>query len=85
MLRSDELVKKDIVDQDIARNIVTKIEGKVEVDADDVDVRVEDGNVDLNGSVPTWMARDEAFRSALFTPGVVQVSNHIAVTGVNPL
>lgn len=74
--------ERDLVDQEIARDIVTKLESKVAVDADDVNVRVRDGQVNLSGTVPSWLARNEAYSSALFTPGVVDVTNRLAVSGL---
>lgn len=74
---------RDIVDKDIANDIVTKLESKAEVDADDVNVRVNNGDVTLTGTVPSWAARSEAFNSALFTPGVLNVTNRLAVSGLS--
>ena len=74
--------ERDLVDQEIARDIVTKLESKVAVDADDVNVRVRDGQVNLSGTVPSWLARNEAHNSALFTRGVVDVTNRLVVSGL---
>jgi osmotically-inducible protein OsmY len=70
---------EDFVDQDIASDIEAALERNQFVDAEDVTVRVEAGEVTLTGIVPTYYARGKAYNAAAFTPGVLEVNNHVAV------
>jgi len=69
----------DIIDQDIANDIVRSIESRAAVSADDVHVEVLNGHVRLSGSVPSWIAKRAAYEAALFTAGVVDVENNITI------
>lgn len=73
---------KDIVDQDIANDIVRSLEARSAVFADDVTVRVRNGHVTLTGTVPNWAARLSAHNAAAFTAGVVDVENRILASGI---
>jgi hyperosmotically inducible protein len=70
---------ESFVDQDIANNIEAALERNQFIDAEDVTVRVEGGEVTLTGIVPTYYARGKAYDAAAFTPGVLDVDNQIAV------
>ena len=70
----------DVIDQDIANDIVRSIEARAAVSADDVNVEVLNGHVTLTGNVPTWTAREAAYEAALFTAGVVDVENNIVIS-----
>jgi osmotically-inducible protein OsmY len=72
----------DIVDKVVAEDIVDSLETRAAVDADDVNVRVRDGEVTLTGTVPSWNARWAAEEAAMYTAGVKNVTNRTAVTGV---
>jgi osmotically-inducible protein OsmY len=74
--------EKDIIDKDIANDIVRSLEARSAVYADDVNVRVRSGRVTLNGTVPSWPARQSAHDAAAFTPGVTGVDNRLLVSGV---
>lgn len=67
------------LDENIAEDIISALERNVHVDADDIDVKVEDGKVTLDGTVKTYTAKNAAFDSALYTPGVITVNNRIIV------
>ena len=67
------------LDKNIAEDIISALERNVHVDADDIDVKVEDGKVTLDGTVKTYTAKNAAFDSALYTPGVITVNNRIIV------
>ncbi|WP_045221915.1 BON domain-containing protein [Desulfonatronum thioautotrophicum] len=69
----------DFMDEEIAADIIQSLESRSAVSADDVTVSVQDGHVTLTGVVPSWAAKQAAFRSALFTFGVVDVQNLISV------
>ena len=76
MARSNERIKKDIVDH---------LYWDVRVDASEVKVVVEDGKVTLSGTVPSFQARVAAEDDAYVIPGVYAVDNDIIVRYVNPL
>lgn len=68
------------VDKDIAKDIEGALERNLYVNAEEVTVRVENGKVTLTGSVSSYYARGRAYDAAAFTPGVLEVDNHIIVT-----
>jgi osmotically-inducible protein OsmY len=70
---------EDFIDENIAQAIVDSLESRSAVSAEDVTVSVQDGHVTLTGVVPSWAAKQAAFRAALFTFGVVDVQNLISV------
>ncbi len=70
MARTREEIKKDIVDQ---------LYWDERVDAADVTVEVEDGNVVLRGTVPTLIARHFAAADALMVAGVTALCNQLRV------
>lgn len=67
------------LDENIAEDIVNALERNVYVNASDIDVKVEDGEVTLDGTVKTYKAKNAAYDSALYTPGVILVNNRIIV------
>jgi osmotically-inducible protein OsmY len=67
------------LDENIAEDIISALERNVHVNADDIDVKVEDGKVTLDGTVKTYTAKNAAFDSTLYTPGVITVNNRIIV------
>ncbi|MBN1427145.1 MAG: BON domain-containing protein [Anaerolineae bacterium] len=74
----DETLKP--IDETIAAGVVDAINRNRKVNIDDVNVKVEDGDVILSGKVPTWEARAAAYQSAIYTFGVTHVDNNLAVT-----
>jgi osmotically-inducible protein OsmY len=73
---------ENVIDQEIANDIIRSIEAKANVNAENVDVKVTNGNVMLTGMVSNWSARCSVFESALYTAGVVDVDNQLAVAGL---
>ena len=71
---------ESFLDKDIARDIEAALERSFYVEAEDVTVKVEEGNVTLTGTVPSYYARGRAYEAAALTPGVLEVDNHIVVT-----
>ncbi len=72
----------DVVDQDIANDIVYSLETRAAVDAENVDVSVVNGIVTLTGEVFDWSARRSAEDAAVHTAGVVRVDNNLAVAAL---
>jgi osmotically-inducible protein OsmY len=70
MRRPDEEIKKDIVDQ---------LYWDSRVDASNITVDVEDGEVTLEGSVPSYSARLSASTDTWVVSGVMSVNNNIKV------
>lgn len=71
---------ESFLDKDIARDIEAALERNLYVKAEDVTVKVEDGNVTLTGTVPSYYARGRAYEAAALTPGVLRVDNNIVTT-----
>lgn len=67
-------------DEIIAKNIEEALRRNLNVNVDDVDVRVDDARVTLSGDVPSWTARQAADISARYTRGVKSVENFITIT-----
>ena len=72
----------DVIDKVIAEDIVASLEERALVDADDIDVSVSDGEVELTGSVPNWAARQTAANAALYTAGIKMLDNNLVISGV---
>jgi osmotically-inducible protein OsmY len=70
MKRTEEQIKKDVVDQ---------LYWDSRVDASKVKVEVDDGKVTLSGTVPTYSARRNAELDARVIPEVILVDNRIRV------
>jgi osmotically-inducible protein OsmY len=70
---------EDTTDERIAESIVSAMERSSMVDAENINVAVQEGRVILSGKVPTSYAKDEAYLCALYTPGVRTISNDIEV------
>ncbi|MDX1641494.1 MAG: BON domain-containing protein [Balneolaceae bacterium] len=69
----------DYEDEIIAEEIVNALERNVHVTAEDVEVTVKNGSVTLAGFVKTFSAKNAAYESAIYTPGVISVDNRIVV------
>lgn len=72
----------DVIDKAIAEDIITSLEERAVVDADDIDVSVSDGVVELDGSVPNWAARQSAANAAFYTAGVKMLNNNLVIAGL---
>lgn len=68
-----------LVDEAIAEDVVKAIDRNRQVIAENVDVKVVDGDVILSGEVSSQEARNAAYWSALYTFGVSNVHNHLVV------
>jgi osmotically-inducible protein OsmY len=65
---------------DVKRNIQEAFRRNAQVDADHVTVEANGGEVILNGTVRSWIERDEAERVAWSAPGVTQIEDRIIVS-----
>lgn len=70
MIRTDEQIKKDVVDE---------LYWDYRVDASEVKVEVENGQITLTGTVPTYTARNAATSDAWAIAGVKGVTNLLAI------
>lgn len=70
---------EDYLDEDIAEDIVNALERNVSITASNIDVKVENGEVTLTGTVDTISEKNSAYEAARYTPGVVLVKNELVV------
>ena len=66
-------------DEEIARSIENALERNTFVEAEDVNVVVEEGRVTLTGFVPNWAAWRAAHNTATYTKGVIKVVDGLAI------
>ncbi|PKN67599.1 MAG: transport-associated protein [Deltaproteobacteria bacterium HGW-Deltaproteobacteria-15] len=71
---------RDYYDQEIAKEIISALDRTVDVDPDEITVKVERGKVLMSGTVPNRAARQLAYEAAWFTPGVINVEDHLSVS-----
>ncbi len=69
--RNEEMKKQDIIDN---------LAWDDSVNANDVDVKVQDDTAILNGSVPTYAAKMASERNALSVPGIINVDNRLEIS-----
>ncbi|MBD3214560.1 MAG: BON domain-containing protein [Candidatus Lokiarchaeota archaeon] len=72
---------KNFIDKEIAEDIISALERNYSVDAEKIDVLVEDGIVTLSGDVNDWRAYDAAMNTARFTAGVIHIVDHLEIKG----
>jgi osmotically-inducible protein OsmY len=66
---------------DVKNRIEGALKRNAEVEADHIQVAVSEGKVTLNGGVTGWRERSAAERAAWSIPGVISVTNNIAING----
>jgi len=69
----------DITDERIAEDIIDAIDRNLNIDVDRVNVKVENGQVTLTGTVSSLAAKSAAYDAALYTIGVRDVMNNLIV------
>jgi osmotically-inducible protein OsmY len=70
---------ENFTDGAIAEDIMASMDRNRWLKPDDVNLTVENGQVTLTGSVPTWSAKRAAHDAALYTPGVKMVDDRLEV------
>ena len=70
---------KDFTDEQIANDIVSAIDRNLYVDAELVDIEVENGIVTLSGNLPTWAAYKAAYNAAAYTSGVLDIVDNLSI------
>jgi len=70
MLRLDEQIKKDVIDQ---------LYWDSRVDASNINVKVDQGRVTLTGTVPTYFANSSAINSVWAVEGIKDLNNKLEI------
>lgn len=68
---------RNISDEVIAKDVMDAMDRNLNVDAQKINVNVEDGHVKLTGLVSSQPASRYAYEIALYTPGVIGVDSNI--------
>lgn len=69
----------DVLDEVIADDIMNALERNQNIEVSSVNVKVQDGIVTLSGTVPDWHIRQEAYRTVLYTRGVVDIVDNLSI------
>ncbi len=69
----------NVVDERIAGEIVAAFKRNANLDAERIEVRVENGRVSLTGTVPNWDSCRMAEDTARFTAGVTEIVNNLSL------
>lgn len=72
-------IKPRAAPSDVKRKIEEALKRQAELEADEITVEVNGGEVILRGKVRSWAERKEAERAAWQAPGVTKVDNRITV------
>ena len=72
-------IKPGVQPQDLKQKIEETFKREATVDARNIVVQVEGGEVTLRGKVRSWLERHEAEKAAWSAPGVTAVHNYITV------
>jgi len=75
------VVKPRVAPVEIKAKIENAFKRSAEVDAQQISVTADGGDVSLAGTVSSWSEKQEAERTAWRAPGVVRVHNHINIIG----
>jgi len=70
---------KRVDDESIAEKVVNSMERNLNIDLNQIDVKVVNGIVTLTGKVADWISYDTAYNAAANTAGVIDVINDLAI------
>lgn len=70
---------EQVIDDVIKRDIEAALQRNYQINAEDIDVKVENNIVNLYGEVPDFNAARAAEISAQYTDGVSEVRNHVII------
>jgi osmotically-inducible protein OsmY len=70
---------ENIIDESIAKVIVSFLDRNPNIDIDSINVEVKDGVVILSGTVSNWAVYHDAINVASCTVGVVNVINNLTI------
>jgi osmotically-inducible protein OsmY len=73
------LKRPQVSSSEVKTNIELALHRAAEVDANNIEVRVENNKVILNGKVSSWAERQEAERAAWSAPGVNEVVDYLVI------
>jgi osmotically-inducible protein OsmY len=70
---------ENFLDKDIAEDIMGSISRNFKVNAEKVDVKVQNGEVTLSGTVADWSAYRAVMDAAEFTAGVTDITDNLVI------
>lgn len=70
---------QNMVDETIADNIINAFKRNRHIGSGDVEVKVEEGYVTLSGYAPNSHTREQIYRTALYTKGVVDIRDRMKI------
>jgi len=73
---------ENIVDKDIAQDIIKSLERNWRVNLDNVNVKIKNGTVELSGTVNNWDAYNAAMNAARYTIGVIDIKDDLRIASM---
>ncbi len=73
-------LKPSVMPAAVKDEIKKALERDAELDAENIEVSADGGNITLDGTVSSWDEREEAGMAAWCAPGVTHVANNLAIT-----
>ena len=77
---NDIVIKPSIKMIDVKQKIEAAFQRQAELDAKEIKVTIDDGQITLHGQVHSWREKDDAARAAWGAPGVKKVENKLQVS-----